>query len=230
MSSTPPKAGNRTLTYEKCINYIRENLEGNKWISAFANWDMEKVPISEYPNIPSNLEIKTVKHGNFFRGGTFSPESIQLQKQLGGLCSTLLLYCYLRAKGISTNNIKKNYKFIYEHAMLSNERNYIFNKKNKKISIEGHLFTGGTTMPHFYQSSNPESNLSVAINYAKASAIRFHTKPILIKIDLGGEITGIQTDYENDCILPPFIPLKNVTFYEIIFRPNSTYYLTELRI
>ena len=213
-------------TYSKIINFIKDNLQNNKWLDLFKNWNMRDSIKGQYSirngREPDDDQFIPTTSGICYRAGTFSNASLQLQYKLGGLLSPLVLYCYLRAMGESTNNIKQEYHFIYDEGLYS-EHNKAFNKRTFDIiTLEGHLFTGSGQLPHFYQSSNPVDNLSVVFKYAHISKRRQESStntslkvPYLLRIELSDTLIGMQTTSENDCILPPFIPFDRVRFNQI---------------
>ena len=218
-------------TYYKIINFIKDNLENNKWLDLFKNWNMInsiKGQNQIFTGIVTTHVFTPITSGTYYRGGVFSTASLQLQYRLGGLISPLVLYCYLRAMGETTNDIKQNYKFLYDMTSgLSSRRNKTLNKHRFDIiTLEGHLSTWTTNLPHFYQSSNPVDKPSVAIAYAHASKKRWIDSnlstnnnslkvPYLLQIKLSEDLIGMRSDYENDCILPPFIPFDHIRFNQI---------------
>jgi hypothetical protein len=216
-------------TYSKIIQFIKDNLENNKWLDLFKNWNM-KDSIKGKNAILFGIDIEDVfiqkNSGTCYRAGTFSDASLQLQYKLGGLLSPLVLYCYLRARGETTNNIKQKYQFIYDIEQgLSSNANSVYNKRSFNIiSLEGHLDSGGTYLPHFYQSSNLSDNPSIVFTYAHSSREQRKREgstnksvkvPYLLQIELSDTLIGMQSDSENDCILPPFIPFDRIRFNKI---------------
>ena len=102
---------------------------------------------------------------------------LQLIAELNGLPSNMLLYSYLRAQSLKTpdDSEVQHLLEVSNPTVLSMygtpDGLALFDSVERKLnSLSGHLITGGSSVPHFFQSSVPEHDLPRAIDYAKARA------------------------------------------------------------
>ena len=114
-----------------------------------------------------------------YRGMGLDTAGLQLIAELNGLPSNMLLYSYLRAQSLKTPDDSGRVQHLLQvsnptvvemfGATADGLATYEAIPRNLN-SLGGHLGTGGSSVPHFFQSSVPDFDLPRAITYARTRA------------------------------------------------------------
>lgn len=153
----------------------------------------------------SVLSGKYIHEGICVRGGVYTQRAIDIMTEKGGLMSGMLLFCSLM------NENSNNISIVSQTMQINNSFLWYHPDAHVNNSIEQHLFTGGSSKPHFFISSTRFSGEHTALNYMRARAkTLIDSQRCMIYIRLSAGLAAYDSGYENDVVLPPFVPFENI--------------------
>jgi len=230
------------LTLGSLANIIFENYSNLEIILPQLNiscFNLEKTYSPEEPY--KKIEQKMVKtNGYSVRASTISSGTKILLEKYNGLFSNLLTFMYFFVEYILNKNKSLNesdkinpktfvpdkecidyiIKFIpLEGKVGSNDTLFLLwyhPKKSVNNTIKSHLFTGGSSLPHFfissgYITSDITSDASTMYeSRAISNANNSNTIPVKIYFKLNEQNSAVLEGYENDYVLSPFIQSKYI--------------------